>query len=291
MSSPGSAADYREGQLEVAPGVSLFHRSWTASTARTPLVIVHGIGEHSGRYEHVALRFLASGYNVHLLDLPGHGRSPGPRGHLDLARTIEWLHEFVVYVSDEHAGARPVLLAHSMGGLIATCYAAAHQEAIRALVLSSPLWGFTVRVTWWKRALARALRHVWPSLTLRRPRAGGEALSHDPDVVRRFHADPLVHLCASVQLYMDICDAIDALPAVLRRLTLPVLILQAGADLLASPAAVHERFPLIASPHKGLIVYDGFYHEVFNEVDKETVFRDVLTWLERVVHVPDAPAS
>lgn len=294
MASPGNLGSdgYEEGMFEAAPDAALFYRRWTSPAARTPCVIVHGIGEHSGRYEHVARRLLASGYNVHLLDLPGHGRSPGPRGHLgSFARFLALLHAFIRHVSDTHEGAAPVLLGHSLGGLLATGYADAHPASIRALVLSSPVWGILVPVPWWKRALAQALGRLWPSLTLRRPSASGETLSHDPEVGRRYHADPLVHFRVSAQLYLEMRAAIDSLPERLARMTLPVLILQAGDDRLASASVVRLLFPSIASAHKGLIVYDGLYHEVFNEVDKDTVFRDLLTWLERVVHVPDAGAA
>jgi len=112
-----------------------------------------------------------------------------------------------------------------------------------------------------------------------RPRLTGASLSHDPQVEVRYLSDPLVHFRASVRLYTEIQDRCRQLPRVLPNLKVPLLLLQAGADRVVSPEAVRRLFPAVGSAQKRLILYEGFYHELFNEIDKERVFRDLLSFL------------
>lgn len=269
-----------EGWFEAVEGGSLYRQQWSGPGPRVPVVIVHGGGEHSGRYEETAARLVQEGYAVHAFDLPGHGRSPGKRGHVrSFDVYVESLRRFITQVSAEHAGQPPVLIGHSLGGLVATLYAVRHPETLRCLVLSSPLWGLSVPVPGWKRAIARILSPLWPSLTLGRPRSTGATLSHDPQVEARYLSDPLVHFMASVRLYTEIQDRCRQLPRLLPELKAPLLLMQAGADRVVSPEAVKRLFPLVGAAQKRLILYEGFYHELFNEVDKERVFRDLLSFL------------
>ncbi len=266
-----------------APGYSLFYQQWAAAPGGTPLIIVHGGGDHSGRHAETAQRLVRAGYTVHALDLPGHGRSPGKRGHIRcFDEYLASVGAFVQKVSDQYSGQKPILLGHSLGGLISTFYAVKHQETIRCLILSSPLWGFNFRVPLWKRILANYLLPVWPSLTMDRPQVGEAVLSHDLQITVLYRSDPLVHPKASVRLYAELQRRFKELPLVLPQLTVPLLVLQAGADRVSSPKAVEQLFPSIGSTQKKLITYDGYYHEVLHEVDKERVFQDLVTWLRMI---------
>ncbi|MBI4598286.1 MAG: lysophospholipase [Candidatus Omnitrophica bacterium] len=277
---------HTEGYLTTSQAPRLYWQGWrcgpqqAAPSAAQPLLIIHGIGEHSGRYEQTARQFVQAGYVVYAYDLRGHGKSPGVRGHIDQFEDyVSDAAAFVRFVSEHHAMMPPILLGHSLGGLIAAHYAAQHAQAIRALILSSPFWGFGMRVPQWKHGLAYALSSVWPSLTMKRPRHHGIALSHDPQVIAAWERDPLVHRVASARCYVEIRRAAQALPSVLPRLRVPTLALQAGEDLIGSADAVTQFFPLIGSAQKQLIIYDGFYHEVLNEVDRARVIQDLLAWL------------
>ena len=271
---------HEEGRFESPKGSSLYWQRWAGPGLRIPLVILHGGGEHSGRYAATAARLAREGYSVHAFDLPGHGRSPGKRGHVSSFDVyVEALRRFIAQVAADQGGRKPILIGHSLGGLVATLYAIRHPETIRCLALSSPLWGLSVPVPAWQRLLARLLSPLWPSLTLERPRQTGAALSHDPQVEARYLTDPLVHFKASVRLYTEIQDRCADLPRELPRMTAPLLLLQAGADRVVSPEAVKSLFPLVGSAQKRLILYEGFYHELFNEVERERVFRDLLDFL------------
>ena len=271
---------HEEGRFEAGKKSSLYWQRWIAPGSASPLVILHGGGEHSGRYAETAARFALEGYAVHAFDLPGHGRSPGKRGHVSSFDVyVEALRRFIAQVTADHGGWKPVLIGHSLGGLVATLYAIRYPEHIRCLVLSSPLWGLSVPVPAWQRLLARFLSPLWPSLTLERPRQTGAALSHDPQVETRYLNDPLVHFRASVRLYTEIQDRCGELPRELPKLKVPLLLMQAGSDRVVSPEAVKRLFPWVGSKQKRLILYEGFYHELFNEVEKERVFRDLLGFL------------
>ena len=272
-----------------ALGRSLFYQQWAAAHASAPLVIVHGGGDHSGRHIETATRLVRAGYAVHAFDLPGHGKSPGKRGHIRcFEEYLASARVFVQEVSRQYSGQKPILLGHSLGGLISTYYAIKHQETIRCLILASPLWGMNFRIPLWKRVLADCLLPVWPSLTMDRPRVGEDVLSHDPRITALYRSDSLVHSKASVRLYAELQRKFKELPLVLPQLKVPTLILQAGADCVASPKITAQLFPSIGSTQKKLIMYDGYYHEVLHEVERERVFQDLVTWLHRLTLRGDA---
>ena len=254
-------------------------RQWPAPSAQGTIVLVHGGGEHSGRYEETARRLNQEGFSVVAPDLRGHGRSPGQRGHI--LHFDEYLEDVAACLGTvgQPGGSLPILLGHSLGGLVCTYYAIAHPETIRCLVLSSPLWGLNVPVPAWKHHLARVLSALWPAFSMARPTHSAEVLSHDPQVGRRYEDDPLVHIDVSCRFYTEMRRCLEQLPQVLPKLTVPVLVLQAGDDRVASTDATRRLFPLVGSAQKRLIVYEGYYHEILNEVGKERVIQDLMTWL------------
>jgi len=264
----------------------LFCRRWEAAEARETIVLVHGGGEHSGRYEATAGRLNQAGYSVIAPDLRGHGRSSGRRGHIQgFDEYVDDLHE-VIQAEVPSAAGSTVLLGHSLGGLVCTSYAAAHPGTIRSLALTSPLWGLTVPVPAWKHAVACALSGCWPSLSMRRTTSSGQLLSHDPQVATRYLSDPLVHFQVSCRLYTEIRSQLARLPETLPKLTMPVLVLQAGDDRVVSAEATRRLFPLVGASRKRLIMYDGYYHEILNEVDRERVIQDLVRWLRN----PEEPS-
>lgn len=273
------------GTLPVRPGTALFYQRWAGGQA--PLVIVHGGGEHSGRYEALSAHLAALGFAVWAFDLEGHGRSPGARGHVRrFSHLVESAHAVIAEATRAAGGRRPVLFGHSLGGLIATHCAASTPASIAALALSSPLWGLALAVPRWKRLAARALSPVWPSLAMRRSTSRDPLISHDPDVVRRYLTDPLMHYVASARLYTEIQRALAALPGLLPRITAPTLVQQAGADAIASAEAVRRLFPLVGASRKALRVYDGYFHEIYNELGKERVVADLEQWLSAEALAP-----
>jgi len=275
-----STVQITAGDFKATSRWSLFCRQWTTPNSTMPLVLVHGGGEHSNRHAELAERLAQRGYAVEAFDLPGHGRSPGTRGHIPhFSEYLVVLDAFVQLVRKRYAGKKPILFGHSLGGLITAVYAADHGAYLRAVALSSPLWGLNVPVPAWKHLIAYTLVRVWPSLTLRRPALGPNTLSHDPAVEVDYLRDPLVHFQASLRLYVDSRRQLDLLPETVRRLKIPILVQQAGEDRIASAPATEALFPLIGSEQKRLIIYPGYSHEIFHEIGKEAVFLDFFEWL------------
>jgi len=243
--------------------------------ARASVVIAHGAGEHLGRYEHVAARLNAEGYAVHALDHRGHGRSEGPRALIDrIDNAVEDLDQLVVKVAD---GQPVFLLGHSMGGTIALKYAIAHQERLVGLVLSSPLAAL--------EAASPATRLAARVLSAAAPRLGviavdASAVSRDPEVVRAYETDPLVHHGKlPARTVAELASAVESFPATVGAITVPTLIMYGTADQLVPPEGSAMLGQRIGSADKTVKPYNGLYHEILNEPEQQQVLDDLVEWL------------
>jgi alpha-beta hydrolase superfamily lysophospholipase len=284
------------GILVSGGGDALFRRSWLPDEEpAAALVVVHGYGEHGGRYQHLADAMVPRGYAVHVFDLRGHGRSPGVRGHVE--RFSDYVGDarlFVDAVAAERAAeaGRPApplfLLGHSLGGLIATSCAEAHPDGLAGLILSSPFLRLRLPVGGVKRAAARVLSKVAPTRDIGNS-IPAEELSHEPGVVAAYKTDPLNHHVATARWAAEALAAQRAALSAAGQLRLPLLVMYAGADTIADPAASRELFASAASADKTIRCYDGYYHELFNEVGRDAVFADLAAWL--APRVPARPAA
>jgi alpha-beta hydrolase superfamily lysophospholipase len=269
----------RRGTFSGVRGIPIAHREWLPDgDARGTVVIVHGINEHGGRYEHVAERLVRDGWMVAALDHRGHGLSGGRRAAVE--RFDDWVTDLDSYLRGVLTDApRPVfMLGHSLGGLIATVYALRHQDSLAGLILSSPsvmpptnLSPSTVRMG---RLLSRWASNL-PVVALRL-----DAVSRDPAVVQAYREDPLVHLGkVRARTGAEVLRAIEEVHRDISRLRLPVLALQGTDDLLVDPHSARWVDEHTGSTDHTLRIYDGLYHEVFNEPERETVLDDVAGWL------------
>lgn len=247
--------------------------------ARAGCLLVHGVGEHAGRYGPVADRLNQCGLTVWAMDYRGHGRSGGRRGHCRaFNELLDDVDRVFTQMRAEHLPRPAILLGHSLGGLIALAYALTHPKALHAVIASSPALELSLRPSPIKLGLAHALGRVWPTLTVRNE-VNPAWLSHDPAVVAAYQSDPLVHPWISLGGYLAIRQAMTWTRARAAQLAVPCLILQAGADRLVSPAASRAFAAQVTSPGHAYHEYPGFYHELFNEVGREQVFRDLTHWL------------
>lgn len=242
---------------------------------RGAVLLVHGLGEHSGRYGHVADALNASGLDVTAYDLLGHGRSAGVRGGLPHPDAL--LDELrSVYAG---LGEDAFLLGHSMGGTIAARAVTGGIVTPRALILSSP--ALIARMGTVERALAAIGRRLMPDKPMPN-RLPIDKLSHDPAEVAAYKADPDVHDRLSVRLLDFLLDAAARARADAGRVTVPVLGLVAGADALVDPQGSREFFAALPAGIGTLHWYDELYHELFNErePDRARVLGDLRAWLE-----------
>ncbi len=240
------------------------------------VLIVHGLGEHSGRYEHVGEHFAAAGLATRSFDLRGFGRSGGRRAYADsfeqylgdLADQLAWARE---------PGAPVVLLGHSLGGLIAARYLQGERPQPDAAVLSAPALVADVPAV--KKAAARALSRVLPSLALPNDIAGDQ-LSSDPAVGEAYFADPLVYTKTTARLGAEILAAIDAANSRLDEIAVPLLVIHGGADTVVPPPA---SAPLAGLPNATRRLFPAFRHESFNERDKQEALDAVAGWIREQV--------
>lgn len=271
---------HQEGRRKIAPTRSAYWQAWLpAGEARAVVVLVHGFGEHSGRYAHVGTRLAETGFAVYAADHRGHGRTDGHRANLErMALVVEDLDAFVRFASARHPGLGVFMIGHSLGGLIALQYATTAGTALDGLVVSGPAVEVTVGSPVLKR-LARVLSAVAPDLGV----AGldVEAISRDPAVVRAYQEDPLVHHGkVPARTGAEILFTTEALPGRLPQLSMPLLLLHGTDDRICAPAGSTMVHDGAASPDKTLRRYDGLYHEIFNEPEQDEVLGDLVAWLE-----------
>lgn len=269
------------GELEGTKGVALAWQAWLPDDDPKAVVILsHGLAEHSGRYAHVAACLVRHGYGVYALDHRGHGRSQGRRAQIDrMAYVVDDLHTFVGLVRSEQPAKPQFLLGHSVGGAVAVNYALEHPDELAGLVLSAPAVvienapAVQVRVG----KILSAIAPGFPLLAL-----DGTAVSRDTAVVHAYDTDPLNYRGKiPVRTLAELVDTAEQVPDRLGDLRLPILLLQGTADRLVPLSAsrlVHDR---VSSPDRTLRLYEGLYHEVFNEPERDQVLADLCDWLER----------
>ena len=260
-------------------GLRLFRRAWLPERPTRALLLVHGYAEHSGRYEEMGAWFAARGAAVHAYDHRGHGRSGGPRCHV--ARFEEFLDDLAAVLASvraQHPDLPLTLVGHSMGALITLAFLAERQPPIASAVTSGAALSLgaisPVRV-----ALARALRRVLPRLSL----GSGldpQGLSRDPEVVRRYLEDPLVHRTMTASLGAELLAAASRTAARAGQVGVPLLMLHGAADPLCAAEGTRSFHAGLGSAGRALRIYPELRHEIFNEPERETVWQDVLTWLE-----------
>jgi acylglycerol lipase len=276
---------HQEGVFMGVRGAGLYYQGWLPEgEVRAVLLIVPGLAEHSGRYMNLVNRFVPLGYAVYGLDHIGHGRSEGRR--LFVKRFVDYTEPLKTY--SDMVGCwqpdKPVfLIGHSMGGLIGALHLIDHQAELAGAVLSGPVVKVPGNISPATVAVGRMLSALIPKVGLVLLEA--EGVSSDPAVVAAYLADPLVcRRRMTARLGAEMLGAIERVGAEANRITLPILILQGGADRLVDPSGARMLYEKVASSDKKIIVYEGFFHEVFNEPQHDRVLSDVEQWLEG--HLP-----
>jgi len=256
----------------------------TSVKPRAVVLIVHGLGEHAGRYNHVAHALQNWGFEVRAYDQRGHGKSGGKPGVLPSNMAL--LDDLAEVVDDTrlHCHGLPlILLGHSLGGLVASRFVALGIRPVDALVLSSP--ALDAGLGAFQKLLLKLLPRVAPNLCVGNG-LDAHFISHDPQVVKDYLSDRLVHNKISPRLGKFIATAGPATIAAAARWQTPTLLLYAGADKLVDPAGSHGFAALAtASPavKPGTVTakcFDGFYHELFNELQPAPVFEALKSWLD-----------
>lgn len=260
--------------------LNLYYQCWLPSNKpRAILLVVHGLAEHSGRYLNLVNHFVPRSYAVYSFDYRGHGKSPGLPGYVDrFSDYINDLQAFGDMVRKNHHDSRLFLVGHSIGGTIAITYATQHQDELDGLVVSGATLQVGASVSPVMIMAARVLSCLLPKAGL--DIIDATAISRDQNVVAAYTNDPLVYRGKiRARLGAEIIKAIQKLPLQMAQINLPILIMHGSADRLSDPSGSQILYQKVSSGDKTLKLYDGCYHEIFNEPERQQVFADMEAWL------------
>jgi alpha-beta hydrolase superfamily lysophospholipase len=272
-------ARVREESVQVEGGLELFSRCWRpAGAPRAVVVLVHGFLAHSGLYGWVAEQLVDDGLAVYAFDLRGHGRSQGDR---------YWVDEFNDYLGDLDAivtmararepGLPVFLLGHSAGGVVATMYAQSHQGLLAGLISES--FAFEVPPPELVLGALKGIAAILPRAPVLKLHEAD--FSRDPAVVERMKGDPLInHEPGPAQTVAELIRAHDQLGKSFGSITLPVLILHGTADKATRPHGSQRFYDEVGSTDKTLQLYEGHFHDLLNDVGKEQVMADIVSWID-----------
>lgn len=261
-------------------GSGLFYRSWpVADQASAVVLISHGLGEHSGRYEHVAAAFNAAGLHVFALDHLGHGQSPGKRAFVSrFSELTDGVAELRTHIAHEYPSMPVYLVGHSLGGLIAASTVLGAAQDYAGLLMTGPALGVPTPPPAWQVLLLRVFSAVAPGL--KALALDANAICRDPAVVEDYVADPLVHHeNIPARMVVSLFDEGARVMASAKDISLPVLLLHGAKDQLTSASASTEFVDMLASSDKQCTIYDGMYHELFNEPEQEAIIKTCCEWI------------
>jgi len=274
---------YFEFKIESYDGLKLHGQGWVPDAGIKAVVcLVHGLGEHGGRYGHVGEAFNQEGYALVSFDLRGHGRSEGKRGHSpNYTALTDDISQLLERAKERYPDLPVFLYGHSLGGNLVIHYALRRLPKLAGVIATAPLLRTAVKPPAWKRAMLRAMVGVWPSLSI----SSGlevDALSRDSKVVQTYRNDPLTHDRISARLTMDMLRYGEWNMMHAADLPCPLLLMHGNADRITSAKASRE-FALRADAACTLKIWNGFFHELHNEPGKQDVLDYMLDWLDHAL--------
>ncbi|MGB4291888.1 MAG: lysophospholipase [Bacteroidales bacterium] len=265
--------------IRLSDGLLLRGYKWSPSgEARASVIMVHGLGEHIMRYSDWATKFTSAGIIFQGVDLPGHGKSDGKRGHIKNYAQIDEMLDILVEESTKSYPERPVFIyGHSMGGGIVLSYLIKRNPHIKGAIVTSPWIRLAFPPSGVKVTLARIMKSILPSLT-QHTGLVTEHLSHKQDEVDKYEKDPLVHGRISVSLFFSAVSSGEYILKNAEIINVPVLLLHGAEDKITSPVASME----IASRSNRVTfrLWEGGYHELHNEPFRDEVFSVIINWIK-----------
>jgi acylglycerol lipase len=264
-------------------GTEIFFQNWIVDNPRGILVIAHGVGEHSGRYENIISELEGSRISIYALDHRGHGRSGGKRGHIDSFMDYVYdLKLFIDLIKEEHVKAPLILLGHSMGGVIANKYALTYPDDLNGIVLSSPGLVPTVKIAAWKLSMANAISKYLPELH-QPTNLDTSMLSHDSNVIEAYENDRLVHRKVTARWFTEFMNACKECLRDASQLNLPILVFHGKEDKIVNYQGSERVFHNATTRIKELYLFEGLYHETMNELEKKKVLSVVVKWIQKTI--------
>jgi acylglycerol lipase len=273
--------DHFEGTFKGVRDLRIYHQSWLPEeNCKAAVLIVHGLGEHSGRYTNVVNHLVPLGYAVYGFDLPGHGKSEGDREYVERFNDFYiTLSAYLEVIKAEQIGKPLFLLGHSMGGTIATEYLMTHQNTFKGAIISAPTIIIPDHINQITIIGGKILSKIAPKVGVLP--LDPKTVSRDPEVVQAYIDDPLVfHGKTSARLADEFLGAMMRINNGMERINAPVMILQGMEDKLVNPQGSQLLYDRVSSEEKTLKRYVGLHHEIFNEPEHELVLNDLCAWLD-----------
>jgi alpha-beta hydrolase superfamily lysophospholipase len=285
MSDASIAVFQTESQHRASDGALLHVYRWssreTDSRAKAIVVMIHGYGEHCGRYREFAEYLVRAGYAACGIDARGHGQSPGQRGHISrYERYVDDLHGFILETRRPHPDRPLLLLGHSNGGLISLRTVQTRRPLPDGLIVISPLVALQPK----HRPVPRWLAVALSTVAARLPLPNGldrEELTHDAKILEIHRHDKLNHGRSTPSWYVAATGAMQQVFANAQNIRVPVLAIEADSDPIVIPNAISRLFQALGSSDKELVVCKDAFHEVLNEVGREDTYRRIVTWLNQ----------
>lgn len=274
-----------ESSLTAADGLSLYLQGWDdQKNPKAVVCLVHGLGDHSGRYAHLARALNAAGYSVLAIDQRGHGRSEGPRGHIpDFEAYMQDIDSLLTEASRRYPGRPRFLYGHSLGGLLVLNYVLRRKPALTGVVASGPGLKSALEEQKVKVAIARLGGKIAPEISI----SSGldvNLLCHERQVIEDYVHDPLVHFRVTLGWASQMLSEHSYARLHAKELEIPVLLMHGTADQLTSSEG-SQSFAINSGDLCTLKLWEGLYHEIHNEPEKEQVFAYLIDWLDQ--HLPD----
>ena len=272
---------HQEGYFTGVRNTNIYYQYWLPEVEpKAILVVVHGLAEHSGRYMNVVNSLVPSGCAVCGIDHIGHGKSDGGRVYVEQFNDYTKTLNKYVDMMRERLPEKPIfLIGHSMGGLISAAYLLEYQDELSGAVLSGP----SIKVP---DNISQATIFLGKMLSIIMPRAGivqldAEGICRDPSVVHEYINDPLVYKGKiTARLGAELLKVMQRVTDQASKIRLPIMIVQGSDDKLVDPSGARLFYDLVSSKDKTIKMYNGFYHEVFNEPEHEQVLNNVKTWID-----------
>ncbi len=267
-----------EERLDVGEGLTIFVRSWRPeASARGVVVIVPGFNSHSGYYGWAAEQLVAGGLSVYAVDLRGRGQSDGERFYVDrFADYVTDVSAIVSLAKSREPGLSTFLLGHSAGGVVACLYALDYPGELTGFICES--FAHEIPAPDFALAVFKGISHVAPHAHILHLK--NKIFSRDPKAVQAMDSDPLIaHETQPTKTLAEMVRADERLRKEFASITLPVLILHGTADQATKPSGSQHFYDLARSKDKTLKLYDGHFHDLLNDIDKDVVMADIKSWI------------
>ena len=260
----------------------IFIREWeTKGQPKKNILIIHGLGEHSGRYKEFAEFYIEKGIGVYALDLQGHGKSIGKRGHIkSFEEYLDSVENSLIFIRKKFLDTPIILFGHSLGGLIALNFLIEREsKEIECGIISSPWIETKIKVPEYLLIIQKILKNIFPSLRLNN-RLNSNHLSKNKEIVKKYVEDELVHNKISLNLYSEVMSAIDNVKQKASRIKINIFLYHGKSDKIISSNGTSEVNKLLKKCE--LKLYDNVYHEPHNDLEKEEVYINILEFIKKI---------